>query len=324
MTWFICCKDSGTVLITVCKRLSYLVLFAVAFFCQACDSTSGPDNDNKCIIVSDTLDQINVDSAVLLSEPFVLGDYIVFNMVEYRLQAYSHLIVYSKSGGGVVGRLRSGLYDADKYRILHATSYGIEAYYFSTGTTHKLLSGYYWPTNAQDSCIIHVRTVNSTHKYDICTSKIVDVAETNNVRQVDNNQYVLYEDGYWLYNDITEKKKLITEDFNGWAYAPRLTDWDVCVATKKIVVHFIGVEQDSDYDGLFEIDIETGAWVKLLGHTDGSYTPRYETADVVLVIRSCSVEGESYILRYNKSRKCEELVFTAKMRSDGVVVYEHQ
>lgn len=299
-----------------------VILLAITILCQACDSANGPDEKGKCSVVSDTLDPINVDSAVVLSEPFVSDDYIVFNIVEYSLFTNSELVIYSRQDRRVVDRLRAGLYDADMQRILYSSSSGVEAYYFSSGLSQSLIGGYYWPTRGLDSCAILVRTVNSTHIFNICRNDLVDVLDANNVRQIDKEKFILFDEGFWLYDMATKSRKLITSEFNGWAYAPRLSDWDVSTVTNTIVVHFMGVEAGSSYDGLFEIDIESGVWHKLLGHTDGSYTPRYESDSNVLVIRSCGVLGESYILRYNRRRKCEELIFTAKMRDDGVVAYE--
>jgi hypothetical protein len=302
------------------KNLAYIGIIAMVLAC-ACDSGTEPVNNTVCDLVDDTINVSSPDTTVILSEPQTHSEYIIFNTVEFYLNIKSNLVVYSKVKKRVVELLRAGLYDANDSMIVYSASEGVDVYTLKSSQRESIVRKYYWPTLCENSDHINVRDVLSTYQYDIRTDSVILIAPTSNAREYNDSMYVIYDNGFYLYNSRSAKKVLISSDFNGYAFAPRLTDWDLNRESGRIAVHFLGVELDAAHDGLFEINIATGAQRRLLGHTDGAYTPRYCSKNAILIIRTNSVAGESYIIKYDVLRDCEKIIFIGKMMKDGSASY---
>lgn len=294
-----------------------LIMCFLSLVLSCSDNATEPQTPSCVIVPCDSLDEFVKEMLILPSQPmYDAGCYIV-GCTEFSEYISVYTLIYDVKTRSVVDTLPPGFYDVHDGRVLFASSNAIWEYSLKTQESRMLLQGYTWPTYTPIDGVINVRSIDGTHEYDIDADRVIKVIPTSNARKINDSVYAYYDKGFWLKNIHSGiVAEVNAEGLPDLYVGIRLTDWDVCREDNRIAVH---IKQDS-YDGIYEIDISRSEAVKIVGATDGAYTPRYDGNMGILYVRSCQPKHESYIMRYDKRQKEEKAVMSINKDSTETII----
>jgi hypothetical protein len=309
------CKFINTVIYAVAVSPLWLLLP-----CIGCDSSVSPSL--AVVSICDSLSIESLDSMVIIKQPMLVSGRVVFTSQSVYMGSSQRNVVFNLLERNVENYLPSSTFDCRGDSIIYSQGETIFLYTISGRKTREIVRGFYWPTFSSDKNCINIRNGSGTYRYDMKSGSVSLAVTKYDAREVDNGTYLYYDDGFWAYS--TDTKKAVKLDIIGLpkkSGSMRLLDWDVDRHSAHIVVHLKESYSGDSADGLFEIDLSSMKACKLLGHTDGSYTPRYTEDSRIVFVRPCQPKHESYIAIYNREQKTEEVLLTAKFIDRDYILY---
>ncbi|MCB2203466.1 hypothetical protein KQI65_01860 [bacterium] len=308
------------------SKLVMLPLSIVMFvLLTGCDSPTEPDNRGEsCIAICDTVDQVNLDSCVVISTPMKSESMLIFLQNEYALTLTSYLIIYDTDAQRIAYKRPPTEFDVQDGKLIYYDSWGIRELDLRTGDVRDIVVGYRTPSYSADSTRIIVRQVGSTYYFDLDTRQVSLIGESKHIREYKPDVLIEYDNGFKLIDLVQGTRlELAIEGMPSVHGALGYNEWDIDKKRGIIAAQYIYIDGNKDSSALYEIDIESRQAMEILGSTDNYYTPRYSVDSEMYYSRTCAPERSGYLLEYSRNGSPEKIRLRARMDSIGGVEYTY-